>query len=532
MMSYSSLAEVLRRSALGDSVSKISVALDIPESTLRDWLEFAKQNKLDYETLSSLTPRDFAELRAKNTRPTSRTVQPDWEDVLVQSQKPGVTVQQLYEAYLQQEPNSPHMRRSSFYENLRRIGKSASPQTKRLCLHNQFRPSEVAMIDYSGDGLIGHDTKGKAFKGQVFVGVLGHSGYIFAWVTSAQTREDWLQSISEMFKFYGGTTEELWLDNSTSLVKKADRRDPVLSPEFLNFCRHYQTTPIAVAPGRPTYKGLVENAVKQVQQFVLKPLASRQFFSIREMNDAVARQLKTLNERPMTTKGGLSRSYRFEIEEQKFLKKLPFIAFNLNLRIVERTVLIGDQIRIDDLRYAVPWGHVGQRLLVCIDAHAGKADLYLKDTREFLRTLTLRTVLQGDEPTQVDLLPEELRPCALNREQLVDHVKSLYGETAHKLATVFARHSNSMARKQSLGLLSIAKRLDAADVELACETTLNRSTVTFSTFKKVVERLQSDKEKPRTVMQEEGGCMPLPKTKPSDVRGPKYYEDDGESHEK
>ena len=154
------------------------------------------------------------------------------------------------------------------------------------------------------------------------------------------------------------------------------------------------------------------------------------------------------------TKGGLSRSSRFEIEEQKFLKKLPFIAFNLNLRIVERTVLTGDQIRIDDLRYAVPWGHVGQRLLVCIDAHAGKADLYLKDTREFLRTLTLRTPLQGDEPTQVDLLPEELRTCVLNREQLVDHVKSLYGETAHKLAAAFARHSNSMARKHILGLLT------------------------------------------------------------------------------
>ena len=96
MMSYSSLAELLRRSALGDPVSKISVALDIPESTLRDWLEFAKQNKLDYETLSSLTPRDFAELRAKNTRPTSRTVQPDWADVLLQSQKPGVTVHFFY----------------------------------------------------------------------------------------------------------------------------------------------------------------------------------------------------------------------------------------------------------------------------------------------------------------------------------------------------------------------------------------------------------------------------------------------------
>ena len=195
-------------------------------------------------------------------------------------------------------------------------------------------------------------------------------------------------------------------------------------------------------------------------------------------------------------------------------------------------MLTGDQIRINDLRYAVPWGHVGQRLLVCIDEHAGKADLYLKDTRAFLRTLTLRTPLQGDEPTQVDLIPEELRTCVLSREQLVDQVKSLYGETAHKLATVFARHSNSMARKHLLGLLSIAKRLDAADVEIACEITLNRSTVTFSTFKKVVERLQCDKEKPHTVKQEEGGSIPLPKTQPNDVRGPKYYEDDGESHEK
>lgn len=95
-------------------------------------------------------------------------VEPDWENVLIQSQQSGVTVQQLYEVYLQQEPNSPHMRRSSFYENLcRRIGQSVNPQTKRLCLHNQFRPSEVAMIDYSGDGLLGHDTKGKAFKGLV-----------------------------------------------------------------------------------------------------------------------------------------------------------------------------------------------------------------------------------------------------------------------------------------------------------------------------------------------------------------------------
>ena len=45
------------------------------------------------------------------------------------------------------------------------VSAKAPAPKQNACVY--ITPSEVAMIDYSGDGLLGHDTKGKAFKGQV-----------------------------------------------------------------------------------------------------------------------------------------------------------------------------------------------------------------------------------------------------------------------------------------------------------------------------------------------------------------------------
>lgn len=46
MVTLNMLTEVLRRHGIGDPVSKISVDLNTPESTIRDWLKFAQQHRL------------------------------------------------------------------------------------------------------------------------------------------------------------------------------------------------------------------------------------------------------------------------------------------------------------------------------------------------------------------------------------------------------------------------------------------------------------------------------------------------------
>ena len=173
MVTLNMLTEVLRRHGIGDPVSKISVDLKTPESTIRDWLKFAQQHSLTFTKIAGMTLKQFKEIRAQSSQPCARMLQPDWDYIVAESRKPGVTLQSLYEAYFRTAPAEPHMKRSSFYLKYKQIKETVDVDVMRLCLHNSFRPAEVVMIDYSGDVLKGKDKGGHAFKGQVFVAVLG-----------------------------------------------------------------------------------------------------------------------------------------------------------------------------------------------------------------------------------------------------------------------------------------------------------------------------------------------------------------------
>ena len=524
MVTLQKLTEALRRRGLGDSLSTISAVLKVPESTLRGWLRCAEQLGLDYSKARLLNDAEFKALRRKKA--DKNIVQPDWAEVLLAVKRPGGSIQAQYEVYCHQDVGKPHMKRSAFYTRFEFVEKSADVETKRLFLHNAFRPAAVAMIDYSGNGIEGIDKDGKRFVGQVFVGVLGCSGYIFCHVTPRQTREDWFESIRTMFEFFEGVTEELWLDNSTPLVRRPDRIDPIISEEFRNMCAHYRTTAIAVPPGEPTYKGLAENAVKQVQRFILQPLKGQRFFTIEAMNKAVLPLLEQLNQRPLTLNPGQSRASRYLKFEKDFLIKLPFIPYNLNVKLIHRRVQTDGRIRIENLRYEVPWGYAGCDLLIAVDYKAGTFTMYRKDTHSFVSKGTLRTPKQGDEPTRIDYLPEELKTSAMNREQLMELIKKTYGESAVALAQIFARHSNSMASKHLRGMISEAKRHSPEAFEEICQITLSKLEVTYATFKKVCasyrHKQATSSDKP----------APLPACSETDVRGPEYYKNDGESHEK
>ena len=204
---------------------------------------------------------------------------------------------------------------------------------------------------------------------------------------------------------------------------KASRLEPTLSPEFVNFCEQYDTEPRAVAPGEPTYKGLAENAVKQCQNFILKELAGRKFFSIEEINRAVACELAKLNARPLRERPETSRRKRFELEEVMWLRPLPAVPYAPGLKCFERKVLKGDQIRIENLRYNVPWGYTGKMLIIALDRTTGRIECRLKDTGALIHTTQLRTALQGDEPTRAELLPPELRLLAMSRNELLEHIE-------------------------------------------------------------------------------------------------------------
>ena len=96
-----------------------------------------------------------------------------------------------------------------------------------------------------------------------------------------------------------GRCRALWIpDNLKAAIKKACRYEPEATSTYQDCASHYGA---AILPARPYHakdKASVEMSVLVVQRWILARLRNRQFFSLRELNVAIAELLADLNRRP------------------------------------------------------------------------------------------------------------------------------------------------------------------------------------------------------------------------------------------
>ena len=243
MKDYKCLLSAIKAREQGIPYSKIAQQLGVPASTIKDWIKRTQAMELNYASLKTLSADELNSLYAPRDNATFiNKFNPTWEEFVVRESGTGGNTDSLYADYLKQcPPNQEAFSRSAFYRELGKMREVLGPKLKPITIANSLTPGQIAMIDYSGDGILIHNDTDKTTTAQVFVEVLASSGLIFCMATLTQKRTDWLTAIAAMFHFYGGVTEEHWLDNSTSLVKKADKYSPTLSEDFKNFCDQYQT---------------------------------------------------------------------------------------------------------------------------------------------------------------------------------------------------------------------------------------------------------------------------------------------------
>lgn len=533
MIDIDKFRAALREAAKGNSPSRVSATLKIPRSTIRGWLDRADALSLTYERIKDKTLSEIRELLVSTSRPVSEAWTIDWDDLLAECAACKLSVQELYERYQKRcPPSSRAMSRSSFYKVYKEKYEAAHPTIKLLYLHNTFAPGSVMMMDYSGNGVAIQATDGSQTTAQIFVGVLGCSGLIFCCATPRQTRKDWISGIVTMLEYFDGVADELWLDNSTALVKTPERALPEINGEFKCFCEYYDTVPHAVAPNEPTYKGLVENAVKQVQHYVLRPLAKRKFFDLKSLNIALTIELDKLNKRPLTTCRKTSRRDRFQRLEQSLLKPLPRLPYTPMMKVIRRKVLKGDQIRLGDIRYNVPWGHVGKVLSVIVDTENRLLRCFCSETGEFIFDTKIRNPEAGDEPMRPEFVVPELRYLALSRKQLVAEISEI-GPSAAQLAMHLARQSNSRACVHLREIYRQAGKLSESDFLAICAEALKAPTVDLQAYRKARDAFEAKNKKPKQQhsINKPSSTTSLAPRKPGQVRGAEYFNDDGEKND-
>ena len=157
---------------------------------------------------------------------------------------------------------------------------------------------------------------------ELFVAVLGASNYTFCRASMSQSLPDWIEAHRYAFAFFGGVAEITVPDNLKSAVTKPCRYEPDLNPTYRDMARHYGTVIIPARAGNPRDKAKVEEAVQMVERWIVAPLRHRRFFSLHELNAAIAEKLAALNEKPFQKLEGSRRSL-FEDLDRPALKPLP-----------------------------------------------------------------------------------------------------------------------------------------------------------------------------------------------------------------
>jgi transposase len=150
-------------------------------------------------------------------------------------------------------------------------------------------------IDYSGDTVAVIDPKsGEILTAEVFVATLGASKYAYAEATWTQTLPDWIGSNIRMLEFFGAVPA-LWIpDNLKAAIKTACRYEPEATSTYGDCARHYGAAILPARPYRAKDKAAVEMSVLVVQRWILARLRNRQFFSLGELNAAIAALLVDL----------------------------------------------------------------------------------------------------------------------------------------------------------------------------------------------------------------------------------------------
>lgn len=222
-------------------------------------------------------------------------------------------------------------------------------------------PGEKVFIDYSGKRPVIHDMHtGEIVAAELFVGVMGASNFTFAEATRTQMKRDFCASTVRMFEYFGGTPRVVVPDQLRSAVKGPDRYDPEINPTYADLARHYEVAIVPARAGEPRDKAKVENGVLIAQRWIMACLRNRTFFSLEDLNAAIAELLDRLNNRRFQKMDGCRRSV-FENIDRPAMKPLPAARWQYTDHKKSR-VNIDYHVDLDGRLYSVPYQLVGKQV--------------------------------------------------------------------------------------------------------------------------------------------------------------------------
>ncbi|WP_407119264.1 IS21 family transposase [Bradyrhizobium sp. LMG 9283] len=356
--------EVMRLKAAGLSIREIGRRVGAVPSTVRLTIRRFEAAGLSWPLADEvadtvLEERLFAGAGAKPGQ--RRRAEPDWAAIHRELKRKHVTLSILWEEYIASEP---HGYRYSRFCELFRAWESRLSVTMR----QSHAAGDKLFVDYAGDGVPVVDRlTGEIRNAQIFVAVLGASGFTYAQATWTQGLADWISGHVGAFEAIGGVPALVVPDNTKTAVIKACFYDPQINRSYAEMAAHYGTAILPARPRRPRDKAKVEQAVLVIERWLIGGLRYRIFHSLAELNAAIRAMLHRLNDERPIRRLGVTRRQLFDEIDRPALKALPAASYVFAEWRVRR-VSLDYHVDVADHYYSVPHRFVRAEVEVLLTA--------------------------------------------------------------------------------------------------------------------------------------------------------------------
>ncbi len=299
---------------------------------------------------------------------------PNWSEIQQELTQKGMTRKLLYEELKESNPNIYSY--SQFNRYYKKYVKLVNPSMRQI-----HYGGDKLFIDYSGLTMpIVDEVTNTISKAQIFVTVLGASGYTFVHATSSQSTKDFILSHVKAFQFYEGMPNILLPDNLKAAVISNKKGVVRLNDSYADMGRHYGVAIEPARPYKPQDKSKVELGVKAIQRWILMKLRNHTFFNVDELNEQINLLIDGYNNK-VIRRLGKSRTELFETLDKPHLHPLVANSY-IYKEFKKATVGVDYHIELDGSGYSVPYKYLG----IKVDVTYSSNDVVISIDGEIIAT--------------------------------------------------------------------------------------------------------------------------------------------------
>ncbi len=362
------------------------------------------------------------------------------------------------------------------YNSVKRFVRGLKKEDPKQFDRLEFLPGEEAQVDYGKGARTLHST-GRYRKPRLFVMTLKYSRRSFRKVVWRSSKETWAKLHEQAFRYFGGCTQYVVLDNLKEGVIKPDIYEPELNAVYAAMLDHYEVVADPARVRDPNRKGTVENAIQHTQDTALK---GRTFESIERQNEWLMHGEKRWAAQRIHGRTKRQVEEMFQ-EEKPYLKQLPLTSFRYFSQET-RTVWDDGAIQVGKSYYSALPAPLYKKVIVRI-----------YDTEiEIIDPVTMEVIrrhVKSKWPGSVQMEPgDRIFNPSRQTNYLFAKAESI-GPSTKKLCKLLFEEEGRTGQRRMQGIVNLVRHYEACYVEQAAIKAIKVDLRSYRSVRKLVKTL-------------------------------------------